>query len=205
MYTAFLAFFDGSSAAKWIGLVVALLGVALLFTDLVMNIKKRNHTKMNIVAMVFLVLSLVCYILTQWVLTDLPTLFGFIWVVFLVAYFVCDVIMAVGIGRDNHRKKLGMDDSDEENANNADANDANFDKDAAVEHIDNADASVSEAVTEADYSQELSAERQTSDNVKKSARKRGKSKKNGAANAEDAEAVNMLEEHDSDGTGDPTE
>lgn len=116
MYSAnVLAYFSkGSNAAKWIGLAVAILGVALLFSDLFMNIKKRNHTKMNIVALVFLSLSLVCYVLTQWVFTSLPPMVGFIWVVFLVAYFVCDIILAVGIGRDNRRKKRGLGSSDED-------------------------------------------------------------------------------------------
>ena len=116
MYTAtVLAYFDaGIDAAKWIGLVVAVLGVGFLLSDLIINIKKRKRTKMNIVALVFLVLSLVCYILTQWVLTDLPPLFGFVWVVFLVVYFVCDVIMAISIGRENHRKKQGLVDDDDD-------------------------------------------------------------------------------------------
>ena len=114
MYTALLAFSKLTDALKWIALVVAALGVALLFYDLVVNIKKRKRTKLNIVALVFLSLSLVCYILTQWVLKNLPAVVGFVWVFFLVAYFVCDIILAVGIGRDNHRKKMGMDDTDED-------------------------------------------------------------------------------------------
>lgn len=201
MYTAnVLAFSKGTDAAKWIGLVVAVLGVALLFYDLVMNIKKRNHTKMNIVAMVFLCLSLVCYILTQWVLTDLPPLFGFIWVVFLVAYLVCDVVMAVGIGRDNHRKKRGLVDPEEED-------DANTDDGAAAEQDVNTEADAKEVISKTDDIKECSADEQIVKVTQKPARKKGKGKKNAEKleNTQDVEIVNMLDEQDSDGSADPTE
>lgn len=200
MYTAILAFFEEISALKWVGLVVAVLGMALLFTDLVMNIKKHSHTKMNIVAMVFLCLSLVCYILTQWVFVDkLPSIVGFVWVVFLVAYFVCDVIMAVGIGRDNHRKKVGMGEEEEDTA--AEEN--------AAETQENNDApSASEGAAgavEASEKMEFAATEQTAD--EKPARKRGRNKKGdkAASNDDGVEAVNMLEAQDSDGKNDPTE
>lgn len=185
MYTAnILAFFEGIDAAKWIGLAVAVLGVALLFSDLVMNIKKRNHTKMNIVAMVFLCLSLVCYVVTQWVIPNLPSLFGFIWVVFLVAYFICDIIMAVGIGRDNHRKKRGLTDPEEDDAPNGD----------------------SEEIVAAENADGILTDEQTDEADKKPSRKKGKNKKSEKVTEKrDVEVVNMLEEQDSDGTTDPTE
>ncbi|MCM1290052.1 MAG: hypothetical protein NC132_06405 [Corallococcus sp.] len=163
MYTAnVFAFSKGTDAAKWIGLVVAVLGVALLFTDLAMNIKKRNHTKMNVVALVFLSLSLVCYILTQWVIQNLPTLFGFIWVVFLVAYFVCDIVMAIGIGRDNRRKKLGIADADEDDAERSD--DESQDKDAE-EKVAEADEKISDTEVSAKPSGKSDANKKDADNV----------------------------------------
>ena len=125
MYSAnVLAFFEKSTdALKWVGLAVAVVAMAFLLTDLIINIKKRKRTRLNIVALVFLVLSLICYVLTQWVLPNLPSLFGFVWVVFLAVYLVCDIILAVGIGRDNRRKKMGMEDDDEDASNATPATD----------------------------------------------------------------------------------
>lgn len=111
-----LAFAKSMEAAKWVALVVAALGLALLFTDLIMNIKKRQHTRLNIVALVFLSVSLICFILTQWVIKNLPPFMSLIWIAFLVGYLVCDIILAVGIGKDNRRKKKAEQASVEEGA-----------------------------------------------------------------------------------------
>lgn len=91
--------------ARWIGLVVAVLGMCLLFSDLIINIKKRRNTRLNVIGFVFLTLSLVCYVLTQFVFTNLSSMMTFIWIPFLVGYLVCDVIVAICIGKENARKK----------------------------------------------------------------------------------------------------
>ena len=114
-FTNILAFADTNAALKWVGLAVAIVVVAFLMVDLVINIKKRNHVKLNITALVFLVLALVGYVITQFVLTNLPAIVGFVWVAFLVAYLICDVILAVVIGKDNRRaKRDSAEDSAEE-------------------------------------------------------------------------------------------
>ena len=115
MYAAnILAFFSKTTdALKWVGLAVAVLVVAFLMADLIINIKKRKRVKMNITALVFLLLALLTYILTQWVLTDLPAFVGFIWVAFLGIYLIFDIILAVGIGRDNRHEKKGLGDKND--------------------------------------------------------------------------------------------
>ncbi len=107
--------------AKWVALVVAVLGLCLILSDLIINIKKRRNTRLNIIGLVFFVLSVLCFVLTQFVFADqLPSVLSLIWIVFLICYFVCDVIIAVCIGKQNKQngvtvrkrkgKKNGADD-----------------------------------------------------------------------------------------------
>lgn len=92
--------------ARWIALIVAVLGVCLQLSDLIINIKKRKNTRMNIIGFVFLTLSLVCFVLTQFVFKEqLPQMLTLIWIPFLAGYLVCDIIIAVCIGRQNARLK----------------------------------------------------------------------------------------------------
>lgn len=90
---------------KWIVVVFAALAMALLLTDLIVNIKKRKNTKINIIGLVFLSLSIACFVPTIILGDEASQLLDFGWIGFLLGYFVCDVIMAVVIGKDNSRKK----------------------------------------------------------------------------------------------------
>ncbi len=89
------------TVAQWITVVVAVLGVALLFSDLIINIKKHHNRKVNIIGLVFLSLSLACFIPTIVYGKESPVLLNFAWIGFLIGYFVCDVILAVCIGKQN--------------------------------------------------------------------------------------------------------
>lgn len=86
---------------QWITVVVAVLGVALLFSDLIINIKKHHNRKVNIIGLVFLSLSLACFIPTIVFGEESPVLLNFAWIGFLIGYFVCDVILAVCLGKSN--------------------------------------------------------------------------------------------------------
>lgn len=86
---------------KWVTVIVAVLGLCLLFSDLIINIKKRHNTKVNIIGLVFLSLSLACFVPTIIYGDEAPSLLNFAWVGFLIGYFVCDVILAVIIGKQN--------------------------------------------------------------------------------------------------------
>ncbi len=151
-----LAFAKSMEAAKWVALVVAALGLALLFTDLIMNIKKRQHTRLNIVALVFLSVSLICFILTQWVIKNLPPFMSLIWIAFLVGYLVCDIILAVGIGKDNRRKKKA--------------------EQAGVEGVESQDE-VAEGETEVESQTDVAESAEVTDEVVESPAKKRKKKK----------------------------
>lgn len=93
-------------AAKWVALAVGVVGMALFFTDLIVNIRHRNHTRLNVTGLVFLSLSFLCFVLTQFVFYEgLPPVFSYFWIFFLAAYFVCDVILAVSLARQNKQNK----------------------------------------------------------------------------------------------------
>ena len=87
----------------WVTLVVAALGLCLFVSDLIINIKKRRNTRLNIIGLVFISLSIVCFVLTM-VFSEMETIFMFISIAFLAAYLVCDVIIAVCIGKQNKRE-----------------------------------------------------------------------------------------------------
>ncbi len=90
---------------KWIVIALAALAMGLLVSDLVINLKKRRNTVINIVGLVFLTLSIVCFVLTIVFGDQSPQLLSYAWIAFLVGYLVCDVIMAVDIGKTNAQKK----------------------------------------------------------------------------------------------------
>ena len=87
----------------WVTLVIAVLGVGLFFGDLIINIKKHRNTLLNIIGLVFISLSLVSFVFTI-LFAELELVFMLIAIVFLVGYLVCDVIVAVCIGRQNKRE-----------------------------------------------------------------------------------------------------
>lgn len=90
---------------KWIVVVFAALAMSLLLSDLIIGIKKRKNVKASIVGLVFLGLSIACYVPTVVFGDQSPQLLTWCWIFFLVGYFVCDVIMAVDIGKNNARSK----------------------------------------------------------------------------------------------------
>ncbi len=90
---------------KWIVIVFAALAMGLLLADLIINIKKRHNTRINVIGLVFLALSICCLVPTIVFGDDAPGILNYAWVGFLACYLVCDVIMAVLIGRANARIK----------------------------------------------------------------------------------------------------
>lgn len=90
---------------KWIVVVLAALAMGLLLADLIINIKKHHNTKVNIIGLVFLGLSICCFVPTIVFGDDAPGILNYAWIGFLACYLVCDVIMAVLIGRENARIK----------------------------------------------------------------------------------------------------
>lgn len=90
---------------KWIAIVLAALAMGLFVSDLVINLRKRRNTVINIVGLVFLTFSVVCFVLTIVFGDETPQLLNYAWIAFLVGYLVCDVIMAVDIGKTNAQNK----------------------------------------------------------------------------------------------------
>ena len=92
-----------SDIIGWVTVVIAVLGLGLFLGDLIINIKKRRNTRLNIIGLVFISLSIVCFVLTM-VFTEMETVFTFIAIAFLAGYLVCDVIVAICIGKQNKRE-----------------------------------------------------------------------------------------------------
>lgn len=87
----------------WATVVIAVLGLCLFFSDLIINIKKRRNTRLNIIGLVFISLSLVCFLMTM-LFSEMELIFMFIAIAFMIGYFVCDVIVAVCIAKQNKRE-----------------------------------------------------------------------------------------------------
>lgn len=109
-----LAFDMPTDIIGWVTVVIAVLGLGLFLTDLIINIKKRRNTRLNIIGLVFISLSIVCFVLTM-VFASMEKVFMFVSIAFLTGYLVCDVIVAICIGKQNKKlKKQQTEDVDSE-------------------------------------------------------------------------------------------
>lgn len=92
---------------QWCGIVFAVVGVVCLFLEAIGSIRKHNNTKLSILSLVFLTISLVGYIITEVVLRSkgLPSFFSVVWVVFLWAYLICNLVSYLKINKKNRALK----------------------------------------------------------------------------------------------------
>ena len=99
-----LAIDTPTDIVDWITVGIVALGLCLFFGDFVISIKKRRNIRLNIIGLVFITLAIVSFILTE-VFTDMALIFSFVSIAFLVAYFVCNVVITVCIAKQNKREK----------------------------------------------------------------------------------------------------
>ena len=92
---------------QWCGIVFGVVGVTCLFLEAIGSIRKHNNTKLSILSLVFLTVSLVGYIVTELVLRSkgLPSVFSFVWIIFLWAYLACNLASAVKISKRSRAEK----------------------------------------------------------------------------------------------------
>ncbi len=92
---------------QWCGIVFGIVGVTCLFLEAIGSIRKHNNTKLSILSLVFLTVSLVGYIVTELVLRSqgLPSFFSVVWVVFLWAYLICNLVSYLKINKKNRALK----------------------------------------------------------------------------------------------------
>ena len=74
---------------QWCGTIFAIVGVIFLFLEAIGSIRKRSNTKLSVLGLVFLSISLVGYLITEIVLRSkgLPSVFSFVWIIFFVGVF----------------------------------------------------------------------------------------------------------------------
>lgn len=92
---------------QWGGTAFAIVGVVLLFLEAIGSIRKRNNTKLSILGLVFLSISLVGYLLTEVILRSqgLPVIFSCLWILFMWAYLICNLVSAIKLSRQAGQEK----------------------------------------------------------------------------------------------------
>lgn len=96
----------------WIGGVFAVVGLILIFFDVISTIKRRDKTKTNIVGLVLLSVGVVGYAVTDLILpaampdgSGWPALASLVWILMFWVYVVLDAVTTWGDIRVAHRKK----------------------------------------------------------------------------------------------------
>lgn len=95
----------------WVGGIFALIGVVLIFLDVINSIKKRDKTKTNIVGLVLLAIGIAGYIVTDLVLPAVkednawPALASLVWIALFWVYVILDAVVTLGDIRQARRKK----------------------------------------------------------------------------------------------------
>ncbi len=95
----------------WVGGIFALIGVVLIFLDVINSIKKRDKTKTNIVGLVLLAIGIAGYIVTDLVLPAVkednawPALASLVWIALFWVYVILDAVVTLGDIKQARRKK----------------------------------------------------------------------------------------------------
>ena len=91
----------------WIGGIFAVVGLILIFCDVISSIKRRDRTKTNVVGLVLLSVAVVGYVITDLILVDSnwPPLASLIWIVLFWVYVILDACMTMGKIKTHRREK----------------------------------------------------------------------------------------------------
>lgn len=100
----------------WIGGIFAVVGLILIFCDVIATIRRRDKTKTNIVGLVLLSVAVAGYIVTDLVLPNVmeespwPPLASFAWIAMFWVYVILDAIVTLGdIKRVRRERKQARD------------------------------------------------------------------------------------------------
>ena len=91
----------------WIGGIFAIIGLILIFFDVIASIKRRDKTKTNVVGLVFLSVAVVGYTITDLILKDSawPPLASLIWIALFWVYVIMDACLTMGTIKKARRKR----------------------------------------------------------------------------------------------------
>ena len=91
----------------WIGGIFAIIGLILIFFDVIASIKRRDKTKTNVVGLVFLSIAVVGYTITDLILKDSawPPLASFVWIAMFWVYVIMDAFITMGTIKRVRREK----------------------------------------------------------------------------------------------------
>lgn len=144
---------------QWCGIVFAAVGIVCLFLEAIGSIRKRNNTKLSILSLIFLTISLVGYIVTEVVLRSkgLPSFFSVAWVVFLWAYLICNLVSYLKINKKNRALKREQKLADEQ-ADNAELTEQTEAFEPATERLD-AEQTVTKEASEQIAAEQVADER----------------------------------------------
>lgn len=92
---------------EWGGRILIIVGIICLFTEAFACLHRRSNPRLTVVGVVFLAISVIGYTITEFILRDqdVPVVFPIVWIAFLWAYLICNVISAFIIGRKNRNLK----------------------------------------------------------------------------------------------------
>lgn len=103
----------------WIGGIFAIIGLILIFFDVIASIKRRDKTKTNVAGLVLLSIAVVGYTITDLILKDSawPPLGSLLWIALFWVYVILDACMTMGqikkVRREKKAKKSADLQSDE--------------------------------------------------------------------------------------------
>lgn len=111
---------------EWGGIIFVVIGIICLFLEAFACLRRKSNPKLTIAGMVFLVVSVVGYIVTEILLRDkkVPVVFSVIWIALLWMYLICNTISAITIARKNRMEKRAQQNGEAE----ADSADGDNDK-----------------------------------------------------------------------------
>ena len=91
----------------WIGGVFAVIGLILIFFDVIASIKRRDKAKTNVVGLVLLSVAVVGYVITDIILKDSawPPFASLIWIALFWVYVILDVFVTMGTIKKVRREK----------------------------------------------------------------------------------------------------
>ena len=103
----------------WIGGIFAIIGLILIFFDVIASIKRRDKTKTNVVGLVLLSIAVVGYTITDLILKDSawPPLASLVWIALFWVYVILDACLTMGVIKKVRREKKAKKSADLQSEN----------------------------------------------------------------------------------------
>lgn len=91
----------------WIGGIFAVIGLILIFCDVISGIKRHDKAKTNVVGLILLSISVIGYTITDLILKDSawPPLASLIWIALFWVYVILDGCLTLGVIKKARKSK----------------------------------------------------------------------------------------------------